>query len=51
MKFTTVITAAVFMAAPSFVIADSCNRGGVYCGQSLLNKGMQANSKCTLSFV
>ncbi|EJD36522.1 hypothetical protein AURDEDRAFT_32161, partial [Auricularia subglabra TFB-10046 SS5] len=23
----------------SVVVADSCNRGGVYCGQSLLNKG------------
>ncbi|KAF9465348.1 hypothetical protein BDZ94DRAFT_1254337 [Collybia nuda] len=38
MKFTAVL-AAIFIAAPSFVIADSCNRGGVYCGQSLLNKG------------
>jgi hypothetical protein len=51
MKFT-IIAAAVFMAVPSFVTAataaaaDSCNRGGVYCGQSLLNKGMQANSEC-----
>ncbi|KAJ7214276.1 hypothetical protein C8J57DRAFT_1096562 [Mycena rebaudengoi] len=27
------------MAAPADVVADSCNRGGVYCGQSLLNKG------------
>ncbi|KZW00547.1 hypothetical protein EXIGLDRAFT_761631, partial [Exidia glandulosa HHB12029] len=23
----------------SFVVAASCNQGGVYCGQSLLNKG------------
>ncbi|EJD37676.1 hypothetical protein AURDEDRAFT_49312, partial [Auricularia subglabra TFB-10046 SS5] len=23
----------------TLVVADSCNRGGVYCGQSLLKKG------------
>ncbi|RYP43473.1 hypothetical protein DL770_011651 [Monosporascus sp. CRB-9-2] len=36
MKFT--ITTAVFATA-GVVVADSCNRGGVYCGSSLLRKG------------
>lgn len=30
---------AVIFAAASAVVADSCNRGGVYCGSSLLRKG------------
>ncbi|RYP31765.1 hypothetical protein DL767_005585 [Monosporascus sp. MG133] len=36
MKFTTIT--AVFATA-GVVVADSCNRGGVYCGSSLLRKG------------
>ncbi|KAG5459444.1 MAG: hypothetical protein BJ554DRAFT_153 [Olpidium bornovanus] len=36
MKFTTV---AVILASVTAVVADSCNRGGVYCGSSLLRKG------------
>lgn len=34
MKFSIVALLA------TVVVADSCNRGGVYCGSSLLRKGM-----------
>ncbi len=36
MKF---VSAAVILATVTAVAADSCNRGGVYCGSSLLRKG------------
>ncbi|KAH7025130.1 uncharacterized protein B0I36DRAFT_250870 [Microdochium trichocladiopsis] len=36
MKFTAIITTTILAAT---VAADSCNRGGVYCGSSLLRKG------------
>ncbi|KAH6651618.1 hypothetical protein BKA67DRAFT_660414 [Truncatella angustata] len=38
MKATTSILAVLFAMTTS-VVADSCNRGGVYCGSSLLRKG------------
>ncbi|KZV81108.1 hypothetical protein EXIGLDRAFT_844332 [Exidia glandulosa HHB12029] len=41
MKFINVV--AIAIASLSGVLADSCNRGGVYCGQSLLNKGNYRN--------
>ncbi|EMR62649.1 hypothetical protein MGN70_010943 [Eutypa lata] len=37
MKSTAVLT--TIFATAAVVFADSCNRGGVYCGISLLNKG------------
>ena len=37
MKFAP---AAVILAIATAVTADSCNRGGVYCGSSLLRKGL-----------
>ena len=36
---------AVFLAIVAAVAAKSCNRGGVYCGQSLLNKGMSLSCR------
>ncbi|GAM37120.1 hypothetical protein TCE0_022f06756 [Talaromyces pinophilus] len=36
MKLINIIA---FLSAAMAVSADSCNRGGVYCGTSLLNKG------------
>ncbi|KAI0193879.1 hypothetical protein F4808DRAFT_464641 [Astrocystis sublimbata] len=38
MQFSIAI-AAIFATATTTVLADSCNRGGVYCGSSLLRKG------------
>ncbi|KAF2660302.1 hypothetical protein K491DRAFT_589482 [Lophiostoma macrostomum CBS 122681] len=38
----TLLTAALALPA-SLVLADSCNRGGVYCGSSLLRKGNYRN--------
>jgi hypothetical protein len=40
MKVTSTVLAVLFVAATS-VFADSCNRGGVYCGSSLLRKGKE----------
>ena len=37
MKFTAALMTCLLAAG---VLADSCNRGGVYCGSSLLRKGM-----------
>lgn len=34
-----VISIISFLSVAMAVSADSCNRGGVYCGTSLLNKG------------
>lgn len=38
MKFTTIV-AANLAGANVAVLAKSCKQGGVYCGQSLLNRG------------
>ncbi|KAI7781387.1 hypothetical protein LA080_014821 [Diaporthe eres] len=38
MKLTTVV-AAILAGANVVVLAKSCKQGGVYCGQSLLNRG------------
>ncbi|KIY68657.1 hypothetical protein CYLTODRAFT_350996 [Cylindrobasidium torrendii FP15055 ss-10] len=39
MHFSTIFTALLLAIAPEVAIAKSCKRGGVYCGQSLLNRG------------
>ncbi|OAQ80502.1 hypothetical protein VFPBJ_06087 [Purpureocillium lilacinum] len=39
MKFVTI----AILASATAVVADSCNRGGVYCGSSLLRKGNYRN--------
>lgn len=50
MKAATVF--AAFLAAATSVVADSCNRGGVYCGSSLLRKGeTTARQPCSLQDV
>lgn len=36
MKVFSILSASVLIAS---AMADSCNRGGVYCGSSLLRKG------------
>lgn len=38
MKLTTIV-AAILAGANVVVLAKSCKQGGVYCGQSLLNRG------------
>lgn len=50
MKFVTI----AILASATAVVADSCNRGGVYCGSSLLRKGKHtapkdSMAKCTNS--
>lgn len=40
MRFYAILAALVLAVAPEVVNAKSCHRGGVYCGQSLLNRGM-----------
>ncbi|KAL4893835.1 hypothetical protein BDV59DRAFT_201593 [Aspergillus ambiguus] len=38
-----VFNVIAILASAIYVSADSCNEGGVYCGQSLLNKGNYEN--------
>ncbi|KIY68648.1 hypothetical protein CYLTODRAFT_489569 [Cylindrobasidium torrendii FP15055 ss-10] len=39
MRFYAILAALVLAVTPEVVNAKSCHRGGVYCGQSLLNRG------------
>lgn len=44
MKLTTIVT-AILAGVNVVVLAKSCKHGGVYCGQSLLNRGKWTGSQ------
>lgn len=49
MKSTTLFTALTLAAVTPFVFADNCNKGVLYCGYTLLNKGMRSSSLLVIS--